>query len=84
MKKLFPNIDVKRQVCLGTGETFRAIIYEKPVVLLIDSCCGFVREMRQIAAVRGIPVQEYDLHNRIGNFEYAAIIQDNGNKRTGI
>lgn len=84
LKKLFPNIDVKRQVCLGTGETFRAIIYEKPVVLLIDSCCGFVREMRQIAAVRGIPVQEYDLHNRIGNFEYAAIIQDNGNKRTGI
>lgn len=85
LKKLFPNIDVKRQVCLGTGETFHAILHEEPIVLLIDSyCCyGFVREMKQIAENRGIPVEQYNLKDRIGNFQYAAIIKDDRNKRTG-
>lgn len=70
-------------LCEFTKETFHAIIYEKPIVLLTDSYFDFAREMKQIVADRGISVQQYNLYDRIGNFEYDAIMQDNGNKRTG-
>lgn len=37
MEKLFPNVDVRKKVKMGIGESLRAILRRKPVVFLINA-----------------------------------------------